>query len=794
MEHFKKVIYKLLICLIIPFLICGVTNANDRETPSITPQDWPSSIWNTLRKYTQDNRVQFSNALFDTIDDIRLAKISFASDNANVAIKSKREVYNNHDVLNTWTVIDRFHINLGYNRNISINQSVISAVPDLNFTLGTSTGLEWSHLRLIPKNSAIVDINTESEEIKNSKWFKNLGLNNETPSEDEDLLITPDPLPADPSLKPRFQKTLSRLVTAFKIPRTVKKFIQTLGDGEMVSYYGYGAIEPGVSIDWDFIDDKITQAAFAELSANFYIKGGFKISILKENNRFSRIKISRIFDRGHSRSLQILRLKQELFEGILVFNKNRASYSYVFKPFEITRSKDISRFTDMVFRYDLQDPLALQAFEEALRGRFGLSKKLANQNNDSPTVKEITKRIGRRTSTHKPKNIKLLLFSYKKDRFNEMFEGSVELGENNHQIFKSQNANIVSHRYLWGVSESKTNQFTISIDNKMGAFVTAESFLDDSRTRGTEINQYLKQAELVTGQDNILPRLPPQLGGSRKNPIYGRSSFYFGYHLDPNNLTFLSRVPDTLKREYIINAFKLLKPDSVINESSIETIIKRWDLLKTWPWISSDSRPVSFPEANKILNQIFSEQRFTQELMIAFRLALAGESIDYFVSIQNPVLGRIYERGKFQPDIERLLKQTDAELGFEGVKGQNRANPDASIDEWQVTDYPLSLSFKAHSAPNVIYLSLKKHNSNHSSQKIHERVLINRSKHYKTGWNKINLDSGYADQEIEKEFIEKLEPDSVYSLSIAYSIDKIYWGAPIEIKFKTPSISDKLKN
>lgn len=783
----------------INLFLCSIAFAND----PVVVRDWPADIWNDLRKYTRDGRIQLSNVVFDAIDDLKLANIGLGSDHAKVEIFSKREVFNNHDVLKTWTVIDRFKINFGFPFEFSINQPLPNWIPDLNFSIGHSNGVEWSFLKIVPEKSELYPIQNEVLEVQDSPWFKDLkNINTKKPDEqtlseslgtEDDILITPGPLPIDPAFKPRYKKLLSRLVTTFKIPRRVKGFIEKLNDGEMVSYYGYGAVDTSVGVDWDLLDDTVTktQLNIAELSASFYIKGGFKISILRENERYARVKRSAIFDRGDGQSFTLGKVRQQLFEGIVVLDNSVGKIRQVLKPFQIQRKKDIAHFTDHVYRYDLQDPIAVDAFEEAIRGRFKKSQALSESTIDlkEKPVELFATRTAKRDAKHKPRNIQLFFVKYKKDKYTEIFDGRIQLPTGEQHIFKSQNAKTYSYRTLWGVSEATTHQFTISINNKMGAFVTAETFLDDSRTRRSEINQYLKEAELVTGQDTVLPRVPNNIHFSRKDPIFGKSSFYFGYHLDPKSLNFLSKVPYAQKVEHLLLAFKALEHETQVNPKTIELLVKRWELLSLWSWDKRFLTDLEFSDANKTLNEVFSDQRYNRELMIAFRIALSCEPLDYFVSIQNPVLGAIYERGQFQPDIERLRKYTDSEIGFEGIRGQSGTDPDASIDDWKVSELPLKVSFKTHSEPHVIYFQLNRLQSNGAiGEEIYKRVVVNKSSHFKKGWNHLVL-NGEPEYSIDQEIfavLNKEAPGNRYSLSVTYSIDKIYWGVPVPIKFTIP--------
>src|SRR5690606_20415084 len=100
-----------------------------------------------------------------------------------------------------------------------------------------------------------------------------------------------------------------------------------------------------------------------------FLKGEYRITILKENERYVRLKLTRV--RAHGTTVGAgAEASTEVFEGMVVFGRELPGIPVKVVPFKFNWTWQTSRQQDIAFRYDLNDPIAAAAFEKAVLGQL----------------------------------------------------------------------------------------------------------------------------------------------------------------------------------------------------------------------------------------------------------------------------------------------------------------------------------------------------------------------------------------------------------------------------------------
>ena len=72
---------------------------------------WPEAFFQSVLSRKDELIYRYSNALFDGPTEVDLFRNDI-NENLTVGGSIKREIYNNYDLMNSWTVIDRFRMRL----------------------------------------------------------------------------------------------------------------------------------------------------------------------------------------------------------------------------------------------------------------------------------------------------------------------------------------------------------------------------------------------------------------------------------------------------------------------------------------------------------------------------------------------------------------------------------------------------------------------------------------------------------------------------------------------------------
>ena len=303
-------------CLFILIAITvGSTNLWSQSLDS--PQDkatvemWPDKLWTDLSRQVDLSGTQLTNVLFDQIDNFNLWTTS--RNNFATQFSVKRSVFDNQDILNTYTVNDQFSVNLGKSATAYSIPLAPSLITPINFNLGVGGKLVFNHIRQVfskkyPELPQVEEIQKEvSAELREieeeeQKWWS-----------------------IDPNWRPRLSKFWNPLITMWRIPWT-KEGLNKIKSGDLISYSTSGYVSVGV--ESGFLPLKVAPGLDLSLGLGLqiYVKGEFRITLLKESERFVRVKVTHLKSLGQAFTAGARTNDIRVMDGILLFEGKKLEY------------------------------------------------------------------------------------------------------------------------------------------------------------------------------------------------------------------------------------------------------------------------------------------------------------------------------------------------------------------------------------------------------------------------------------------------------------------------------------
>jgi hypothetical protein len=601
-----------LLFVLITYVIClttlGQIDPNDGTTP--TPQPGPP---NDTRPFPTDLFLRLGDSIGDEFDDAgqKISASIFESlthrelfnttvlGDLDLNLKVQRKVFDNQDIIDSYTVIDIMRMPLYLPVPIigeEINPFNVGS-GTFGFNLGISFGANAYSIRQVsPKDWRKLkdpkeierrlervedEANDLSEDIINSNssitFEKN--LKNEEPNENDGLSRFVFWRSQNPRTRARYNKLWRILTHPLSLPLSAKR-MDEYPIGDVASYALEGSVQLGVSAGWT--DFQIFGQGFTRTQAGIgittYVKGDFRLSLWKENDHFAQVKLSRIFNRGVTTNVGSLSIDQELFEGVLVLDKKLFNITEEFIPFSFSVNRNWAAQFDIGYRYDLRVPQAREAYNEAVLGRLKKSSLLAEVKGSGVT--ESFTRESRGNSRSQRYKMKLSVF-FEKANSNSRSKtwAKIVMDGVEHMLYTASNITFKAYDSLWGKSELKRHHFLTTYnerryrrDRKEGLGMRIEGRLEDSHTSGKELYHYLREIEIALGKPGLFPRPPkyiPQIpcdelgehlpgisdedckrqkdNNKRLLARYGKTSFFYQVDL---NLDHLKNIQRSSKKEF----------------------------------------------------------------------------------------------------------------------------------------------------------------------------------------------------------------------------------------------------
>ncbi|MCO4794582.1 MAG: hypothetical protein KC493_12760, partial [Bacteriovoracaceae bacterium] len=488
-------------------------------------------------------------SIFESLTDVEL--YNFGIGPANLGIRVQRKVYDNHDILDTFTVIDFMKIPLSIPIPIPLDDGLDLGTGNIGLSLGLNMSINTMNIRqVLPKGleklPSITELNQRAEEAINLDDSRNNDDIEEGNASVEDGEINPVTTltPSDSDLNPenqdrpsaggfllenlgqvlvwrsenpltraRYGKIFNLLTHPFRLPLTNKAF-KRMKVSEIASYSLDGSIQLGGSVGWSGLEMLGVEGMSVGLSLSTYLHGGFKISIMKEAEEQVQLKVSRRHTKGYAGSIGVGAPKHEIFSGVMVLGSNVGRITEQVIPFNISINRPLAKSFDVGYRYDLKKPEAKKAYFKAAFGRLKYSDDLSLKEDSGVTKVFTREQTSQSVSTNY--RMKLSVFLQRGHVTSRTTsQARITLGDNVHHIFRATSVNSRGYDTLWEDGESRRYSFSTTIAQEdfdttfdKGMALKVEGTMEDQYTTGDEAHEYMTEMMVATGQTDLFPVLP----------------------------------------------------------------------------------------------------------------------------------------------------------------------------------------------------------------------------------------------------------------------------------------------
>lgn len=729
---------RLFICL----LIAASTSLQAQEL-----QPWPGNVSRTLWDQVIRAGDSLSQALFDQFEEIKLGQHNFGNTAAEVAIG--RTLFDNQDLLNTYTVTDHIRVSLAH----TLWSPTLPS--SFGFQLGVGGELKVTNVRQVAASRAAeLPAPTElRDEITGG------------------IIIPRDPAHSwyrrNPQLRPTFYQLWNMATQPLKIPLKVEH-LRKLENGELIAWSVSGYVSAGPS--WNLVPMQSIPTQIS-VGAQIFLKGEYRISVLKENERYVRLKLTRMRAQGISVGAGV-DSSTEILEGMVVLGQELPGVPVRVIPFKFNWTWQTTRQNDIAFRYDLEDPHAVLAFEKAILGQLELSSEA-----ESGVTKILTRSSIERQRLRERAMGLSFLFTSNRSRDIRSLVAWVRTEEGDHQVFK-ESVQLTREWKGWIKGrESRNHMFTVALAKRLSKeaprfVLSAESTIEDRRTDAQEIFNYVGQVEAVVGDPNAIPDIPmahPRPDGSFVIAKFGISSFHYGKHLDADQVDRFVRTPVTKIREYLKQAF----PDASLGQMIKQAIfLKRFR--ETQTLFENNADPIL---RMRSLRKMFEMEKMGDGLLRVIALALQGEEVEYFVTATNRSFGRVQARGKKTTDVDRILDLADSRIAFERMVGSYRPVPEFRIEDINLLrPEPLKavLSFTTKLQPHSLFIRVVRTTPFRKRLVMGELVYRNQGQ-FVEGSNQLEI-SQTASSELGRYLFRYLIEGEDVTVQLSMSGDGLGWG------------------
>tara|TARA_Y100000780_G_scaffold230526_1_gene252932 strand:+ start:34468 stop:37161 length:2694 start_codon:yes stop_codon:yes gene_type:complete len=472
---------------------------------------------------------RLSASIFESITDQEFFKTNVVGD-VQASLKVQRKIYDNQDILDSWTVMDIMRAPLYLPIPLMSDDMNLSG-GSFGLKLGINfTGVAYNIRQVKPGN---IDKLIRTQELQRKlNEAKEIGDQIIELGSDEDSLLYDNNDEEDdniidtianfafwsknnPKVRARYSKLWNILTHPLSIPLSKKAF-DRYPVGNISSYGVEGSVQLGASIGWDQFD--VTGLSAGQIQAGVglstYISGDFRISILKEDENHAQVKLTKVRNVGQTFSLGQTKLEYEIFEGFIIAGNTVLNIKEEIIPFSVVFNRNQAKQFDVAYRYDLSKLEAAVAYEKATLGRFKASEELSKIEGSGVERSFTREQIERReTVTNK---VKLsILFESATSSSRATTKAIISLGKEKHHLFSSENIQYTGYDTLWGTSESKKHSFITSVILDDPNHFTPEKVslrvegrIDDSHTTVKELASYYSEVETALQKELLFPRPP----------------------------------------------------------------------------------------------------------------------------------------------------------------------------------------------------------------------------------------------------------------------------------------------
>lgn len=801
--------------------LCIIFTCNaalSQTVPVPTPSPWPSRY---LGRILSDIGDEWDNAgesisvsIFESLTDFTLFKASFLGDEGESSIGLRRKVYNNFDLLESYTVIDIFEAPSSLPIPLSNNETGLS---NGTFALSLNLTSEMSavHIRqVLPKDFKELP----TPENINEKIKKALKKEHSTEKAFGNTLT-----------QARYTKIFNLFTQPFGLPLTHTNILK-MPAGDIRSWSLDGSIQMGATVGWSALDVIGLNQTNVGVGLGLYLSGKFRVSVLKEKQNHALLKVSRIRNHGVNLNLGSANIDHEIFEGFVVLGKNVLRIKESVIPFSLTLNKNISKQFDVGYRFDLGNEQAMKAYLKASIGRLKLAEELSK--NIGSGVEKVFTREQREISRSRNYEMKLSLIYRRGHSTTRKFaEAKISIAGKKHKLFTATNINFKGRELVFGISESFKYRFITTIDenefnnNKNGIALKIEGEIKDHHTRPKELRKYFSEVEMATGQEKLFKRPPLYLPNSnceefvncrfKKIRDFKKTTFFYRIGYNRKQLEKFANFPANRMWPLIEKAFNVKKGSwatpakrvyyrlrnsylSAINLplALLDLNIKNGGKLVTARGFFKSWRGLKEIKDAKLLSRamgkMFSTVNFNKEIIRLIREALKGEKIHYYITAEaEELFGQLTKTGHYFPEIDIISADANRRIDFDSFGPRPSIDNKAVIEEFDfkfINKKQASITFRINEDPTHLYIRLDRTQRWRKHKNILKTVLEATKFKIKKGLNKFIIN---------KDAVEGLEGllsrkifnvlNKYISLTLAYSRSENTWGTTSTQRERVPT-------
>lgn len=743
-----KICFFVILTASVSYVPLSPAQEDPQEPPPVEQWDDLDGVESWVLEQLSRGGNRLSDVLFETLNDLPLYRSEIG--NVEIDLSVHRRIFENHDALNSWTVVDRFNVAGSLPIYSKMIDAAGSASQNFGFTIGTRAGIEFINIHQSTPDSyvSLPTLDAQKEKIESSAWYDEFISTPTTSSEDTPssgvwLPTTNDN--GDPVLgffgadsfldsenEARYSRFWNLILFPFRLPIKAG-LIRNMDIGEIISYVGQGALELGPSVGWSFDPTGVIGAGGAHVSYTTFISGAFRISIYREDEHRVRVKATRSRSLGHAINIGESH-STDLLSGNLIVDKLNDGIKIV--PFSLSVGESSTRSFDVAYRFDLRDPAAAEAYEQSVMGRLALADELsidlAGHPRQGTGVEKLFTRTSDTDSTSQSRRLQLgFIFKKRSQTSITHVETTITVpgpnGDETHHLFRSLTENSSDWKLLWAVYEKFMTRFGLFLDvdqyeqdpvSNSAVTLTVEGSIKDSDTFKDEMMDYILEIEDAVGKYGIFPRPPASADkGAMKSTTeaapdfhFGKSRFYYRFDLTQDQIHKFIETDSSDMWRVIENAFGapryfwtnpfiralyqlLTLPLSILNIPLYVTdvnIRQGSDLLHAriihYKWAAIKDMP-TIREKVEALGSLFYDRLFSYEMVRIIRSALDNEDVGFIVSGYNMLFGSLYDQGNTHILANNRASEIEREIEFDQ---QGPRYPDTSAVVGNLSVNPLS--------------------------------------------------------------------------------------------------------
>lgn len=843
MKSLKRVMKTLIIQVLISTPSVYLHAQSIEEGAGVPPQNWSADAMNVISK-ARDKSFDF---VHEQVDDVskkigmsifeELTRFEFfkiEKPNFSGMIRVQRRLFPNYDIFDSYTVVDTFELpssiplpalvepteiipgvlgglTVGVHGNMTItNIRQVSPLKMERLLTWSSLKDELTHLNPIVKE-AEKEVQDSMNKIDISKKEMLKEIKAEISEEDSDFEIQTrlskniiSNYLNDSETKARFGKLINVFASPLRMPighKGMKRFTP----GEIVSYTANGLVQLAGNIGWSYTPEIPVIAPRGQISAVTYLNGTYRISIMKEDEKYAQVKLTRIGTIGRGLHLYPLLFGYELFDGIAVFG-HEISKEIQFAPFRFSLNKSNSETFDLVYRYDLTQEDGQECFDKAIKGFFGCSEEMyLLANKSSPAVEKVvsidskSKNFWRDTQLE----VKFLFKRYAK-RGKNYTHSKITIPDEELKDITTfvKNGSVTRERNwstIFGTKEGFSHSFNVTLDeNKydkndaQGLSIELNYFREDDNTTGREFNRYLETINQLIGLDGVeqslfekVPTHRPSLNDNQQQEDltarYGDTRIFFRFQLNAEHINKFIHQTDQEFAQIVGQVYEL-------SPSAISKLIECQDgdchhgfkfgkakkIYSLWRDLRNST---DLNQLHKKLVDFLYEDRDPVRTLNMLRWSSPGSDFAFHYNASNKSLGTRSDSGKVFFTADTISGKAIAKVNFDVIGPRTKESPDAKIIEIKATRLDnghIEVKFNLNSTPEFIFFNLKRHTFHIAHDET--RLILPNKGRFQEGENKIILDP-YSETKWVRELSQIMKNASTFVLSMAIAHDQEKWSA-----------------